>query len=207
MPRGDCGIIRIQQIHQSRFLGLAMIGKNKPKNTSHRPKFPSWRLERKLAEPNGAHRDPWEASRHLPWVTTEKKSSVKRPMGDLRTPSREVSWQPRPRPVRHGSATEATESSAAGSVWFWTLSVASEGGAWREDRLHPGTSHDASAREIPRGDVGTFPRRESRARIDRRARGDPTVARAPCQKNEPEGCPAPNRRFREKPPVKPRRNA
>ena len=34
------------------------MGKNKPKNTSHRPKFPSRRLERNLAEPNGAHRDP-----------------------------------------------------------------------------------------------------------------------------------------------------
>ena len=150
---------------------------------------------------------PREASRHLLWVATEKKSSVKRPMRDLGTPSGEVSVPDQTRTGPHGSAAEATESSATGSVWFWTLSVASKGGAWREDRRHPGAGHDASARETPREDVRTSPRRESRARIDRRARGDPTVARAPSQKNEPEGCPAPNRRFREKPPVKPRRNA
>ena len=43
---------------------MAMIGKNKPKNTSHRPKFPSRRLERNFAEPNGALRDaPGESTR------------------------------------------------------------------------------------------------------------------------------------------------
>jgi hypothetical protein len=50
-------------------------------------------------EPNGAKRSqtevtgtPWEASRDLPWVAADKKSSVKHPTWDLRTPSGEVLW-------------------------------------------------------------------------------------------------------------------
>ena len=92
------------------FWDLAMIGKNEPKNTSHRPKFPSRRLEQNLRSQTELTRTPWEASRHLPWVTTEKKSSVKRPMRDLRTPSGEVSMaaeiQTRPAQKRHGSNGE-----------------------------------------------------------------------------------------------------
>ena len=66
------------------------MGKIKPKNTSQR-------LEPSQTEPNGPKRSQTEltgtareASRHLLWVATDKKSSVKHPTWDLRTLSREV---------------------------------------------------------------------------------------------------------------------
>jgi len=115
MCRGDCGTIRNHTDQSRRFLGMAMIGKNKPKNTSHRPKFPSRRLERNFTEPNGALRDAPGPSRHLPWVATDKKKFGK----TLNMGPQDPLWRSF-HAGRHPdrSGTEATESSVRRPGWF-----------------------------------------------------------------------------------------
>ena len=165
------------------------MGKIKPKNTSQR-------LEPILTEPNGAKRSQTEltgtareASRHLPWVATDKKSSVKHPTWDLRTPSREVLWPTCP----HGRSAEATGEFREKT----RLAPLSSGNfcpfrGWRGRRRLRGLRR-ASARErrsISPRDVDDV----ARARFPRpyRASGRPDARGSSNEKPLPGGVPSAN---------------
>ena len=164
------------------------MGKIKPKNTSQR-------LEPSQTEPNGPKRSQTEltgtareASRHLPWVATDKKSSVKHRTWDLRTLSREVlcadlSVTAGPRKPRR-----VPREDPAGSVVVWKLPplprVARALAAAQVAPRERGRRRSISPRDVD--DV-------ARARFPRpyRASGRPDARGSSNGNRFREGCPAP----------------